>query len=576
MNHVTAPRLESFRFWNGRYRLWACMSKRTATAFFSFIVFAILVSPAGATDKPEPPYTNPYLAASTYPIAHMRGAYTPLAGPTGPSRRLRANEITHKPVGPLNAWLNVYSGPYPNGKRVIWIGGYDRVAKLDADTLETLSTYAFGGTYLSNDEVRRDIESMDRLDASKPNDQGMTGYALKMWAGAERRIESVYRMVSKDNELYMPFRADDGSIGLRVFGETDANDPASAIVLRREWKIPATVTTQPLMSVTMTSDGWIAMATKDGMVIVLARDFSAYHTIRLPRKQEEQTEQSFWTAFVRNGIVTDDHGGIYIPTRDYLDRVQWTGSNLSLDEADGGWSVPYPNERGIGSGTTPALMGWGPKEDRLVLIADGSRNNNLMALWRDKIPDDWKGLPGFDRRVAAVTPVRFDVTANEEIQIEDTPVVYGYGAFLINTFPVQRLPDQGKGPLAQWFIETYLLGTPGREALGGSMIRWNPQSRTLATTWNAQRSFAGGVCTVSGANELIYCWGSRNGEWTLEGTDWHSGKVDFVYTLGKSQRFNPLGGTIEIAPNGAVDCGCAGGFGMVRVHPKAARAASKK
>lgn len=39
-----------------------------------------------------------------------------------------------------------------------------------------------------------------------------------------------------------------------------------------------------------------------------------------------------------------------IATRDYLQRLQWTGSKLSLDAADGAWSAPYPNEKGFGSG----------------------------------------------------------------------------------------------------------------------------------------------------------------------------------------------------------------------------------
>jgi hypothetical protein len=247
-------------------------------------------------------------------------------------------------------------------------------------------------------------------------------------------------------------------------------------------------------------------------------------------------------------------------------RVQWTGSRLSLDEADGGWSAGYPNEQGIGSGTTPALMGWGPNEDHLVVIADGTRGNNIVAFWRDEIPADWKGLPGMNRRVTGITKVHFGVSKTEQVQVENSLVVYGYGAFINNTLPEQRLPEQGS-PTRQWIAESFYMHVPGHEARGGAMIRWDPQARMLKTAWQTQTNFVSTVCTVSGATEVLYCWGARNREWTLEGLDWNTGKSAFYYVLGKSHRFNPLGAPIIIAPNGTVDCGCMGGLGLVRVNP---------
>lgn len=101
------------------------------------------------------------------------------------------------------------------------------------------------------------------------------------------------------------------------------------------------------------------------------------------------------------------------------------------------------------------------------------------------------------------------------------------------------------------------------------MVRWDPQTRMLKTVWQSQTNFVSTVCTVSAATETIYCWGARNREWTLEGTDWNTGKSTFHYTLGKSRRYDVLGGALIVAPNGAVDCGCTGGLGMVRVHPNA-------
>lgn len=531
-----------------------------------------LAAHAFAANKPAEPYANPHLAASTYPAIHAGSAsrFSPIAGPAGPSRRLGEKDIIWVKTGPIAGWggPGPFSGPYPSGKRVMWVGGYDRVAKLDADTLEVLTTHAIGGnTFYGDVEIERHIATVDKLDL-----MGRVDYMLKHWKKTFGSAGSCYHMLSRQNEFYMPFRAADGTLSLRVYGEADASDPASEISLRREWKIPTEVAranpkSGGFLSVAMTSDGWVVMATQDGTLIALSQDFKNYQTLKLPRKAEESEERSFFDSFVRNGANTDDRGGIYIVTRDYMHRVQWTGQKLSLDEADGGWSVTYPNGLGIGSGTTPSLMGWGSNEDHLVAIADATPGNNLMVLWRDEIPADWKGLPGFDRRVAGVTPVKFGDTTDGTIQIENTPVIYGYGAFLNMqyAFPVKpRLPNVGN-PGLQWLAENYSAYAPGHESRGGAMIRWDPKTRALNTVWTTQTNFVGTVCSVSGGSEMVYCWGARNGEWTLEATDWNTGKSAFHYTLGKSQRFDPIGGNINIAPDGSILCGCAGGLGVVKV-----------
>lgn len=530
--------------------------------FFLFCLVAVAsLSIAAESVKPAAPFVNPYLAASSYPVTHATSDFSPVAGPVGPSRRLHANEVQWKPIGPVNGWTVIYSGLYPNGKRVIWVGGYDRVAKLDADTLEILTTYAIGGnTYFGEEEIGRHIATMDKL-----GDKDLPGYNLKLWEEPFPDVVSFYRLLSKENELYLPHRAKDGTISLQVYGEVDAADPASKIVLRREWKIPG-ASKATLFGVNMTADGWIVLVTADGSLFAVSRDFTKHYSVKLPRQKEEGAGQDVFSAFVRNGISTDDQGGIYVVTRDNMHRVQWTGSKLSLDEADGAWSAPYPNELGHGSGTTPGLMGWGQKEDHLVVIADGTGSNNMVAFWRDGIPDDWKGLPGHDRRIAGITPIQFGISKNEKVRIENAPIIYGQGAFFNNIDSERRLPDQGS-PSKQWIAEAFLKHVPGYEAFGGTMIRWDPQARELKTAWQSKENFVIAVCMASSPNDTLYCWGNRNREWTLEGVDWYTGKSVFHYTLGKSHRFNPLGGPIIVAPNGAVDCGCSGGLGMVRVRP---------
>ena len=532
----------------------------------SLLLALALPALAFAADKPMPPPHNPNLADSAYPVMHTTADFTPLPGPTGPSRRLTADEITWKQVGPVNGWDPMYSSPYPNGKRVIWVGGHDRVAKLDADTLDVLTTFGIGGyTYFGEEEIRRHIATMDKLE-----DNAFVDYTMKLMAEPMRNEVSGYRMLSKDNELYLPHRAPDNTVSLQVYGEADRSDPASKIQFRREWKIPPEVSKAKIMSVQMTSDGEVVMVTQDGVLIALAPDFSSYDVLRLPSNDGTYPAADFFTAFVRNGLSVDDRGGIFVVSRDHLHRVQWTGKKLSLDEADGAWTSSYPNELGFGSGTTPSAMGWGPKEDHLVVIADATRGNNMMAFWRDGIPADWKGLPGLDRRVAGITPIHFGVSKDEQAQVENALVVYGYGAFINNTYPVQHLLPKRSPPIMQWMAESLYMHVPGHEARGGTMIRWDPKERVLKTAWQTQTNFVSTICTVSGATEMLYCWGARNREWTLEGIDWNTGKGS-TWTLGRSHRFNPLGGPVIVAPNGAIDCGCGGGLGLVRVRPKPAK-----
>ena len=163
-------------------------------------LFALSTAALANAAAPAIPYLNPWLAKSAYPVAHASTDFTPIAGPTGPTRRLRPDEIQWKTVGPVNTFGPMYSGPYPNGKRVIWVGGYDRVTKLDANTLDVLTTYALGGnTYFGDEEIRNHIARMDRLD-----DQSLINYGAKILAEPFPSSVLFYRLLSRDNELYMP------------------------------------------------------------------------------------------------------------------------------------------------------------------------------------------------------------------------------------------------------------------------------------------------------------------------------------------------------------------------------------
>jgi hypothetical protein len=542
-------------------------SKMKASAILLMLASTFLLPAVLAETKPAAtPTKNPFLADSGYPVSHGYTDFTWLKGPMGPTRQLSEDEIQWKKVGPINGYAPLISHPYPNGKRVVWVGGYDRMAKLDGDTFAVLSSYGLGGnTYFGEEEIDRHIAAMDAMSKEE-----VAAYEQNIWRESYKYVQSAYRMISRDNEVYMPRRYADGSVALQVFGDAIPGDPSSEIVLRREWRIPPELTTATIMSVNMTYDGWVVFVTQDGLLVALSRDLKAVKTLKLPRTGEEPAEANFFAAFVRNGLTMDDRMGIYVVTRDNLHRVQWTGSKLSLDEADGAWAVAYPNAIGIGSGTTPALMGWGDAEDHLVLITDGSKTSQLLAFWRDSIPEDWKGIPDYPRRVAGVTPVHFGVSKDEIIQVENAPIVMGYGTFINNfdnSFRNQHLDEEG-GVIKERQEKSSYVHLPGNQAAGGTMIRWNPAARTLDTVWKTQVNFVNTVCTVSGPSSMVYCWGMRDKQWTLEGTDWETGKSAFHYVLGPSKRYDALGGPIIVGHDGDVVCACSGGLGLVRVKPR--------
>ena len=132
-------------------------------------------------------------------------------------------------------------------------------------------------------------------------------------------------------------------------------------------------------------------------------------------------------------------------------RIAWTGSRLSTDEKDGAWSSPYDTGReppsvkfGVGTGSTPTLMGFGDDPDKLVVITDGSDRMKLVAFWREQIPADFKQQPGTrSRRIAGQVQITCGLSPQPEfIQSEQSVVVHGYGAFVVNNIRARGHKDR--------------------------------------------------------------------------------------------------------------------------------------
>ena len=115
---------------------------------------------------------NPYLADSVYPMPHAEPSQQdvlPVAGPVDVTRKLKPEEIDYQFTGP--AFFGIYtSGVYPDGKRVMWGNGLDRIVKIDFDSYEVMTTRMLDGVEHYTEEQAN--ESIAYFDDNKPRPTG--------------------------------------------------------------------------------------------------------------------------------------------------------------------------------------------------------------------------------------------------------------------------------------------------------------------------------------------------------------------------------------------------------------------
>lgn len=507
--------------------------------------------PAARSQGPNPPPINPFLAASAVPIAHGNGAQTDsvaIAGPTGPTETLGAADLTYRHLGPAHFGIAI-SPPYANGKRVIWSNGGDRISKLDYDTLDVLAELPLAGSQLQTSiEADSAIAELDRLSGVDLANVGLQ-YAAKYLAG----VAGVYYLLDKDNTLFVG-----GTDSVVAYTSEDPADPSSPIKVRDEWKIPADIGGS-FAGANLTFDGRIVLVTNEGWVVVVARDFSSYRAIQLHgaeaaaqhnRQMLAEGHRAGAADWVRNSMAVDEDGGIYVASIDQMQKVIWDGAALSKEPAAGAWSEPYLNGTKIGTGATPSLMGFGD-EDQLVVITDGEAVMNVVAYWRNEVPDSWQAPAGAPSdRIAGQRPADMGDPSIEAIQTEQSVVVGGSGALVVNNDPAS-IPA-GFGAIGNRVLSGYAGADPAFTPHGLQKFEWNPESQSFDEAWvNQEVSSANAVPIVSMASNMLYTVGARDGQWTLEGIDWISGRSAFHFVTGSS-RYNTLFSGLNLDQDGRV------------------------
>jgi hypothetical protein len=508
------------------------------------------------------PRANPFVADSPYGLPHGDSAQTdasPRPGPVDVSRALLPAEIRSTFVGP-GAIIGFLSGRYRNGGRVLWVNGVNGLYKLDAETYEVLQVLPREGAETYTEEWALDL--IARLDADNGQGAMRTGGEVMMPLTS---LSGVYIAIGANNWLYAA--ANDGSI--TAYGDAIEGDPASPIEVKARFTPPAGLT-GPMVGMNITYDGWLIVASERGDVVAVSMDLQQYRTVRLRHADtEDVSSENAGMGWVRNSFAVDDQGGIYIVSRNHMHKVVWNGDQLSVDEADGAWSEPYRNGGGNGSGATPTLMGYGPDEDRLVVITDGDAVMNLTLFWRDDIPEGWEQLENAPSpRIAGLAPATMGDTSLTAVQSEQSVAVAGYGALVVNNTPRNPpaiLPEQHRigilsGPLGS---------NPRFQPFGVQRFQWDPESRTLYTAWeNTEVSSPNAVPWISTGSNQVYTIGARDNQWTLEALDWTTGESTFHWVIG-GQAFNSTFAPVVVDDQGRIFYGTA--FWRVRIEPQAAQ-----
>ena len=217
---------------------------------------------------------NPFLADSEYPIGHGRCDQqdnTAVTGPVGPTEVLGADDIQYAWLGPGH-FGGLVSGPYPDGRRVVWSNGRQTIAKLDYDTLEVLAVLATGDQDVTPVEtMERELRELDELRGTDA-----VNHALTMAMNYLQGLDGVYSLVDCDNTLFLTRK--DCVVAYR---ETDPSDPSSPIEIAARWDKPEEIAGE-FVGVNLTFDGRLILSTDHGWLVCVSRDFAEVATLQLP------------------------------------------------------------------------------------------------------------------------------------------------------------------------------------------------------------------------------------------------------------------------------------------------------
>jgi len=477
---------------------------------FLFLILCLnFIKSSYAGDINEPP-RNIHLADSPWPMTHRNPycqASSPLPGPTASELNRGLMQVRTLPADPVAITLN-FTPRNQNGNYSIWGSGKDKLYKI-------------------NSNQRKWRHAID----------------VRKTGGFSQAISGAYTVLDREGRLFVP-----KSVTVLVYQEEQMGEPKSRIRLVKQFRLPSSLLVseeEQIIGLNLTYDGFLVLVTNKSLVAVMDRNTGKVVSYRLSPNEE-----------VSNSLAVDETGGIYVVTHKKMYRLQWTGKEIQIkwESSYPSTEVPMPGRLGLGSGTTPTLVGTGT-QDKLVVIADGEKKMSLIAFWRDEIPTGWKAIPGFSDRVAGVVPILFGEPTRPRSITDQSILARGYGMVAVNN-------DYGERDADAWSNFWTILWSNTKEyaPYGIEKFEWDPVAKKLKSVWaNPNLSVPNGIPSMSAETGLIYYLGQYQEKWTLEGVDWMTGELAFREELENAIRFNSYYAGMEIGYDGDLVTGTVGG-----------------
>lgn len=513
------------------------------------------------TSFPNQPPRNPWLTDSVYPTSHFNPGATdsvsfpgPVEGKTlrkGEDAKFQANFMVSNPaVKKVGADTVAFASGMFGLRKLLLTGkalesiSYWPYPGFEAES-EAASEAAMDALLARWDAARRAGDDDKLFEAI----QGINDVGFSHAVG----INGVYNLFDRDGFHYCVFG------GTKVLKSTDDNEAQVPARIVKQADVAAAMppgvaqSVSRIIALSMTYDGFL-VAAAPGAVVILDRDLNVKSYV------------AFSGEAVDNAVPLDEHGGIYVVTSRRMLKVVWDGEKLSSDEKDGAWESGYewmPDQKAFalgsisrGSGTTPTLMGFGDDPDKLVVIADGAEDGtNLVAFWRDAIPEDFEQKPGTkSRRIADQAPIKIS-----KATIEPSPNVLGYGIAVVNSTYPKPVPEPG-------FHNGFMAGVTRPAPKGIQKFNWNPETRRLEEDWlNAEIDNSDiMVPVVSAATGLLYAANKRALTYEYVGIDWDTGETRERWVFpNDSAMWNAFGGITTILEDGDLLIG--GAFAIKRI-----------
>ena len=496
------------------------------------------------------PAVNPWLAHSAYPISHHNAAQTDSTAVDGPSvgKKLTRADVQTVPL----LWSSAPTFKNVGDERIVVAANPAGIIKVRAsgEDFTLVSNVPYPGREGVHEDVtdERLQETMLILDEKRRNKQDLRLLINSLWMFVKFNINlrtfpsGAYSVIDKDGYHYTNY---DKYYMVKSFDGNKVDQPMEPVAHRN---IVAQLSPEDaeqinyILGISMTYDGYI-IAAAGGAVIVLDRDLKVRDYAMFPGE------------YVENSVAVDEDNGIYVVTSATMNKLVWTGTELSRDQKAGAWSSPYEvmaegEAKGLGaashgSGTTPTLLGFGDEDDKLVVISDGSPSGaNLVAFWRNDIPADFKQKPGtLSRRIADQIPISISRTT-----IEASPVTHGNGVLVVNS----TYPDPG--PIPGDLISNAFLSGSTREAPRGiQKYEWLPAENRFVESWAMDDidNTDWMPPAVSTSNGLVYIANRRNDVYEYLAADWETGEVVAVWEFpDDSVLWNNWGGITVFLEDG--------------------------